>query len=260
MTVVSGRKSGVLGADEGARPDSADPLVYGDPQPGPNVGRATILGVSNAPLALQLAARVERSDPPAVSAVCAGAALATIAMLDDERSAPDGPWHHAVAAWNGARIRKIVRRGRGSDWRRAIEVDGVTVARDGAEVRAFVPGPVDQVPRPVSKLQIQSSELPEESTVEELPEIEGLIVLVTPQVEMTWGKRAAQCAHAAQRAWLGADEARRDAWTAAGRPLTVVHPDQRLWAATVPHADVRIRDAGYTEIPSGTNTTIALWR
>ncbi|MDG1188847.1 MAG: hypothetical protein P8N13_10360, partial [Ilumatobacter sp.] len=88
------------------------------------------------PWALQLVARVEKFDPPGAEAIAAAAALATIELLNDPRSQPEGQWHDAVTKWNGARIRKIVRRGRASAWQRAQELEGVTVERDGAEVRA----------------------------------------------------------------------------------------------------------------------------
>lgn len=218
----------------------------------------------DAPMALQLAVRVERGDPPSADQAAAVCALATIALLDDERSAPDGPWHDAVERWNGAKIRKIVRRGRASAWRRAEEVDGITVELDGVEARAFVPSPVDQVPGPVAKLQIQSSELEEPERVSGLaddpePGPLRLQIAVTPEVEMSWGKRAAQCAHAAHRAWMQADRDRRRAWTEAGRPLTIVHPTADLWRRLVDEAEIRIRDGGFTEIPAGTQTTVARW-
>lgn len=213
----------------------------------------------SSPLALQLAARVEKNDPPSVTAICAAAALATITLLDDERSQPDGVWFDAVAAWNGARIRKIVRRGRGSAWERAQEPDGVTVERDGAEVRAFVPGPMNEAPQPLAKLQIQSSELEPVPQVEVAPGEPALVIAITPEVTMTWGKQAAQCAHAAQRAWMQTDQVVVDAWDAAGRPITVLHPTPTLWADLHSLASVRIHDGGHTEIPAGTNTTVAYW-
>ena len=215
---------------------------------------------SASPLALQLAARVEKADPPLVPAICAASALATIALLDDDRSKPDGPWHEAVSAWNGARIRKIVRRGRGSAWVRAQEPDGVTVSRDGAEVRAFVPGPLDQAPTPLAKLQIQSSPLDEPERTKTLVDATGLVIAITPEVEMSWGKQAAQCAHAAQRAWMKADPSVVERWDQAQRPITIVHPNKALWNELVGRSEVQIRDAGYTEIPKGTNTTVALWQ
>ncbi|MEL6981928.1 MAG: peptidyl-tRNA hydrolase [Actinomycetota bacterium] len=216
-------------------------------------------------MALQLAVRVERTDPPNADGAAVACALATIALLDDDRSGPEGPWHDAVERWNGAKIRKIVRRGRASGWRRAEEAEGVTVEVDGVQARAFVPGPIDRVPAPVAKLQIQASPLEESEPVAELPaevldpDRPGLLVVVTPEVEMSWGKRAAQCAHATHRAWMRADPARRQAWTEAGRPLTVLRVTPALWLRLVDDADVTIRDGGFTEIPAGTMTTAARW-
>lgn len=211
------------------------------------------------PWALQLAARVEKLTPPTTAAVCAAAALATIELLDDERSQPDGIWHASVQTWNGERIRKIVRRARASRWERAQAVGGVTVARDGAEVRAFVPGPMDQAPSEITKLQIQSTALDDVEPVSELPDLapSTMVIGITPHFPMSWGKQAAQCAHAGQRAWMFADEPTQAAWDVAGRPIAVVHPDAALWTALDGVATTRIHDGGFTEIPPGTNSSIA---
>lgn len=215
--------------------------------------------MSDAPRALQLAARVEKVDPPSTSAICAAAVLATIGLLEDERSQPGGEWHDAVAAWNGDRIRKIVRRGRASAWERAQRPDGVTVARDGAEVRAYVPGPLDAAPEELAKLQIRSTPLEAIELVDTLPDVDGLIIAVTPLVEMSWGKQAAQCAHAGQWAWMRSDTDVVDRWDAAGRPIEVVHPTDRLWEEVADTAAFQIRDGGFTEIPAGTRTAVAWW-
>ncbi|MEZ5380090.1 MAG: hypothetical protein R2733_26580 [Acidimicrobiales bacterium] len=220
---------------------------------------------TSSPLALQLA-RVEKSTPPTVSDICEAAVLATVELLDDERSRPGGIWHDAVAAWNGARIRKIMRRGRASAWERAQEPDGVTVRHRSAEVRAFVPGPLDQAPAALAKLQIQSTDLDEPARLDALPrpegEVEGspmLWVVLTPEVTMSWGKRAAQCAHAGQLAWQQADPGLVSAWNDAGRPVRVIHATPALWEELRPLADVSIHDGGFTEIPAGTLTALALW-
>lgn len=214
---------------------------------------------SESPWALQLAARVEKLDPPATAAVCAAAALATIELLADERSQPDGIWHEPVETWNGERIRKIVRRARASAWERSQAVAGVTVERDGAEVRAFVPSPMDQAPREITKLQIQSTPLAGVEQLNELPELSPatLVLAITPHFEMSWGKQAAQCAHAGQRAWMFAEVETVTAWVAAGKPIAVLHPDGELWTALDDVATTRIHDGGFTEIPPGTNSSIA---
>ena len=213
----------------------------------------------DSPLALQLAVRIERGADPSVVDICRATALATIRLLDDQRSAPGGPWHDAVEAWNGARIRKLVRRGRASAWEKALTVPGVTVALDGIEARAFVPGPMADVAGPVAKLQIQSTDLDAPPRVATAHPVGGLTIAVTPDVEMSWGKQAAQCAHAAQRAWMTQPTDEMAAWHRAGSPIRVIHPDERLWERLLERATTVIRDGGYTEIPAGTTTTCAWW-
>lgn len=215
--------------------------------------------MSDSPLALQLAARVEKIDPPSTVALCAAGVLATITLLDDERSRPGGEWHEAVSAWNGERIRKIVRRGRASAWQRAQNPAGVTVERDGAEVRAFVPGPLDEAPEELAKLQIRSTPLDEIERVDTVPDAAGLVIAVTPLVELSWGKQVAQCAHAGQWAWMRSDPDVVERWDAAGRPITILHPTAQLWATVADDAPVQINDGGFTEVEPGTRTAVAWW-
>ncbi len=47
------------------------------------------------------------------------------------------------------------------------------------------------------------------------------------------------------------------AWVAAGKPISVLHPDGELWTALDDVATTRIHDGGFTEIPPGTNSSIA---
>ena len=58
-----------------------------------------------------------------------------------------------------ARIRKIARRARGAHWAAVQELPGVTWTVGGAQVRALLPGPVDEVPKVVSRLQIGGTDL-----------------------------------------------------------------------------------------------------
>lgn len=220
--------------------------------------------MTDSPLALQLAARVEKLDPPLVDDIYAAAALAVIELLEDERSQPEvepgepGEWHEAVAAWNGARIRKIMRRGRASAWLRAQDVPGVTVTVGTAEVRAFVPGQLDEAPKDLAKLQIQSTALDDPELISERPAVEvgELVIAVTPDLEMSWGKLAAQCAHAGQRAWERAEPEARDRWRANGSHVRLLHPDAGLWDELRAGPVEEIHDGGFTEIPAGSLTAI----
>lgn len=209
---------------------------------------------------MQLVVRVERAEPPSVTAVCEAAAIAVVTLLDDERSQPGGQWHGAVAAWESGRIRKLVRRARGAPWERAMAVDGVTVAHRGAQVHAVVPGPVDELPAALAKLQVAGLALDDADrtgrVVEGWP---GLAIAVSAVLDMSPGKRAAQCGHASQIARSQLDGPARAAWAAAGYPCAVTHPPAREWAALVAAADVEVHDGGFTEVPAGSLTAVAWW-
>ena len=84
--------------------------------------------------------------------------------------------------------------------------------------------------------------LDEIQRVAAVPNGGGLFIAVTPCVEMSWGKQAAECAHAGQWAWMRSDPETVRAWDTAGRPITVVHPTQALWAKLVEDAPVQIHD------------------
>ena len=229
------------------------------------------------PLTLQLAARVERHDPPTVAEIASAASVATLRLLADDRSAPGGAWHAEVAAWNGDRIRKLVRRARASGWERVQAVPGITAAVGRAEVRAFVPCPRDSAPAPVQRLQIHSPPLPAPDLTHHLPsgpdtpalEVpdtlaltesrEGpatMVLAVAPEPAMTWGKQVAQCAHGAQRLVERASPPR--GWLDDPKIL-VLHPCAVLWQRLGSGDPVEIRDGGYTEIPAGTLTVRAQW-
>ena len=195
-----------------------------------------------------------------LQAIGAAAALATIELLDDPRSQPEGEWHDAVASWNGARIRKIVRRGRASAWQRAQVPDGVTVERDGAEVRAFVPSRMDQAPDALAKLQIRSSPLDEIERVGAVPNGGGLFHRGHPARRDVVGQ--AGSAVRARRA-MGVDAVRSGDCARHGKrrdgrsPSSIRH--EALWAKLVEDAPVQIHDGGFTEVPAGTKTAVAWW-
>ncbi len=108
---------------------------------------------------LPLVARIEKSAPPTRTDALETAARAVLAILDDERSAREGEWAQVMRDWQDARIRKVVRRARGAEWRRAEALPGITVTGKAAEVRVFPPVPLDGWPKDLARLQVSGTDL-----------------------------------------------------------------------------------------------------
>jgi peptidyl-tRNA hydrolase len=208
--------------------------------------------------AMQLAVHAEKSGPPGHSAVCAAAAMAVARVLTE----PDEQWRAAVRRWESGPVRKVTRRARGVRWTAVRRLPGVTVEWAGAEVRAFVPGPVTRVPPELAKLQVAGLDLPEDPVgaddADDAPEPPYAAIALNPDLRMSTGKAAAQCGHAAHLLVRLAAEPDRSAWIAAGVPVRIVHSDGAgAWSRAVAGAAVAVRDAGFTEVPAGTMTAVA---
>jgi len=217
--------------------------------------------------AMQMVLRVERSEAPGRTPLLEAAASAAVAVCLDERAAPGGEWHEAVAAWVGGRIRKVTRRARGAHWAAVLQLPGVTVAVDGGsgrgEVRALVPGLVTETPKEVSRLQIAGTDLPYDDPGEPIP---GLpVVWLNPAVELTVGKAAAQVGHATMILAAALPAARLAQWRADGLRCAVRVATPTGWRAVLDAAagpgrsSVLVRDAGFTEVAPGTVTCAAQW-
>jgi peptidyl-tRNA hydrolase len=201
--------------------------------------------------AMPVILRLERP-PAARTPVLEAAAAAALAVCLDPRAEPGGEWYEPVDTWVAARIRKIARRARGAHWAAVQELPGITVEVSGAQVRALLPGPVDEVPKVVSRLQIGGTDLePDEPG----PVPAGApVIWVNAALELTVGKAAAQVGHASML-------------FAAERGLTEVPPfvvraaDAGQWSTLCADVErgsaVAVRDAGFTEVAPGTITCIA---
>lgn len=227
-----------------------------DPQP-PVSGHEDI--ADQAPWAMQLVIHVPKQDPPTLADAAVAAAQAVVGVLAHADAADNGPWVDPIARWHEGRIRKVVRRARGASWDRCQMLPGVTVTHGTAQVRAFVPGPTDTVPAELARLQVRGTELPGMLPTGASADSGALAITVNPELRATAGKLAAQVGHASNIAWLDADECRRHTWRTAGFPLHVVDGTADQWQTVVADADVRVVDAGFTEIPAGTMTCVASW-
>ncbi|MET9513767.1 aminoacyl-tRNA hydrolase [Streptomyces sp. NPDC002994] len=205
---------------------------------------------------LPLVVHIEKDEPPARTDALETAARAVLVMLSDERSLGDGEWAETMRLWQDARIRKVVRRARGAEWRKASALPGITVTGDAAEVRVFPPVPLDGWPKELAKLQVSGTDLDDpQPPAPAVPE--GAVLWLSPDVGMSAGKAMAQAGHGAQLAWWELSEVQQKAWQAAGFPLSVRTPEAGRWRELAASGLPIVRDAGFTEIAPGSCTVVA---
>lgn len=190
-------------------------------------------------------------------------AMGVATFLDDPRNGEDGIWREATDYWQDGVIRKVVRRGDGQKFADAKALGCVEVAHGGnadsapAEALIFPPGPLEPMPRELAKLQVGGTEFPDEGT-SSVPEAEAVVIIeLSPLVTLTTGKAAAQCGHAAQRAYETMPAEVRDRWRQAGFLVRVDVPARDVWSAG--GRPVSITDAGLTEVDGPTETVRARW-
>ncbi|MFJ9706644.1 peptidyl-tRNA hydrolase [Streptomyces sp. NPDC101234] len=205
---------------------------------------------------LPLVVRIEKSAPPNRTDALETAARAVLTMLGDERALGDGEWAQAVRDWEDARIRKVVRRARGAEWRRAEGLPGITLTGKSAEVRVFPPVPLDGWPKELAKLQVSGTELEDPEPPVGADRSEA-VLWMNPELEMSAGKAMAQAGHGAQLAWWELSEEEREAWREAGFPLAVRTADPAEWPRLTGSGLPLVRDAGFTEIAPGSCTVVA---
>ena len=204
-------------------------------------------------LVLPLVVRIERDAPPARTDALETAARAVLFML----TADDPEWTDAVAEWDGHRIRKVVRRARGAEWRRAQALPGITVADRTAEVRVYPPIGLDEWPKDLAKLQVGGTDLDDPAPV--AAPVPGLpLVLLSPTVEMTAGKAMAQAGHAAQLGYRSLSAPARAAWQARDYALAVRTATPAQWTAAMNANVPVVQDAGFTEVAPGSCTAAFL--
>ncbi|MFB9877839.1 peptidyl-tRNA hydrolase [Planobispora siamensis] len=205
---------------------------------------------------LPLVVRIERAAPPERSDALEAAAQAVLELMTDPRVRDGGEWAEAVRSWEGGRIRKVVRRARGAEWRRVLDLPGITVTHRTAEVRVHPPVPLDAWPRDLSRLQVSGTELADQAEPEPAGR-EGVVLWLNPALSMSAGKAMAQVGHAAQLAWWGSDDDARQWWRGRGLAAAVRTATPDGWAELAGAGLPMVRDAGFTEVEPGSCTVVA---
>lgn len=215
--------------------------------------------------AMQLVLHLPKTGHATRAAYLASAARAVAALCLDPRAAEDDSWRLALHDWYDHRIRKVARRARNKAWDVAQGLPGITIS-DGGEppalVRAFLPGPVSEVPPELRKLQISGTDLPiEDGAAREHFSIEDgeVLVAIDASLGMSLGKAAAQAGHASMLWAARRDESVVRPWAERGCPLRAVEVGPEIFARwrRDPRA-VLVRDVGFTEVAPGSVTALAL--
>lgn len=216
---------------------------------------------NESPWAMQLVLHIEKTEPsPSREDLCSAAATAVVRLLADRQATKNPTWAASIQRWMEGRIRKHARRARGAAWEKVQEHEGVTVQVNNAEVRAFLPTPVDAIPRDISRLQLSGAEPENLGAITASALTNGpIVVAITPSPQLTLGKAAAAAGHAAQIAWLEMPEDRKNIWASCGYPVIVEHPDKERWEILNKQALVTVVDAGLTQVDPGTTTALAYW-
>jgi peptidyl-tRNA hydrolase len=204
-------------------------------------------------LVLPLVVRIERDTPPTRTDALEAAARGVLFMVSTDR--PE--WADAVARWDGERIRKVVRRARGAEWRRALTVDGLDVENGTAQVRVYPPIPIDGWPPELARLQVGGTEL-DDPGPPDAPPLGSALILLSPHVTMTAGKAMAQAGHAAQLGYRASSAADRQAWQLDGFALAVRDATAAQWQDALLQRAPVVHDGGFTEVEPNSQTAAIL--
>ena len=219
--------------------------------------------------ALQLVLRMERDRPPSWHTALAMAASASAGICLDARADPGGDWHDDVRDYCAGHIRKVTRRARGAQWEATADLPGITLTHGDTQVRALVPGRVQELDKRVSKLQVGGTDVePDQLRTQMSPA--ALQIWLPPEPVMTLGKAMAQTGHAGMiaAALLLDHPERLQRWMHDGLPAAVRRATSDRWSelqsavadsgtAWREHGLLAVRDAGFTEVAPGTVTAIA---
>lgn len=180
--------------------------------------------------------------------------LSVIAATVQVLTSDDVDTRARIESWLSGRIRKLVKRGRGSQFTNIVELAASEVV-EPENVLVFAPLRTSEVPASVRKLQLTGlATVPSTKTFPVVPS--QLTVTLNSELGMSVAKAAVQAAHAVQVFLMRGAENDVKSFIAAGCPVLLAE------GVLVDDGDVNttyIFDAGFTEIPSGSLTASAVF-
>lgn len=207
------------------------------------------------PWVMYLVARRERLDQPQL--VVAAAAQATILCVE---ALATGEHAEAFEAWFAHSFRKVTLRANEREWE-ALVADHPHIADRSGCVLALPPIRKSERPRLLTKLQACKGDV---ETVEKAPapfRDEAVNLVINADLSMSLGKAASQAGHVAlilHRHLANRDSELLAEWQKAGHPFTVSAATGDLWVSLRADKLTAVcRDAGLTEVASGSETVLA---
>lgn len=190
------------------------------------------------------------------------------AVLCAERFRTDPAWAANFVAWDAGSFRKITLRAKGKAWERLCREHELVVIKNkqGQDLAAVLPPRLrSQRDRVLQRLQVynRSPDLTDNPFPVDHSGWSVLRLVVPAGLSMSTGKIVAQAGHGALMCYdsvLGSDlryQANWQRWHELELPVEVRVADPKQWEKVKAEADcVVVRDAGLTEIESGTETVI----
>jgi len=192
----------------------------------------------------------------------AAAAKAAIACVD--RFAGDDNWAGPMTTWFEESFRKVTLRADEQEWQTLCELDHTAAVVDGKEVLLVLPPRRKSEREPLLKrlrtYDVDPATLPEKK-VKPKPGFPNLLLVLNGAVTMSAGKAAAQAAHAALAALRNGRSSAHavELWRRKGGHVEIASAGTAQWAILRAEDVVSvIRDAGLTEVVSGTETVLAV--
>ncbi len=213
------------------------------------------------PYSLPVVLRLEKNvDPPTHEQALLAAIRLITEIFDNEKSVSDPIWSTNLRLWLEGRIRKVVRRARGSAWEKLRNTNEIYINYNGVEILSLPPHPVTETPDVLRNLQVSGLDLlrMDQANHYDLTQKPNLFVTVNDKVAMSTGKAMAQVGHAAQLAIMSNNAQSLIDWKNANFPVSLIetnwlnHTTSGLF---VGKNFISIQDAGFTEIEPGTVTT-----